>query len=430
MLQNTVGRVQYAREGTFRGKMANGKETAQRSSESRINWLWSEVYGPETRVVRHHILVEPFIRVARDSDTSSTIALRDAAVSNKGVYLEGLPTHSYKLVDENSFNGVRVNGRTIEQHELELHDVVRIGDTLLVVDRTDPSRRESRRTRSVVLDALCMYESTARFVFENEERFFDPESTGVGVIAEGFTETQQIAAWTADKWGVEVTRIDPAAVGAVDTVRNADRRVAVLLERVDSLDDAALSALSVAIEYRSKVVEGPVVFSCSAESDRPLVERLKETAADTLFVVPPLCRRRADILAAIQATVRARGCEDFEMGALPPDSAEKLLCYGWPGGLGELKRVARRIHKELTDEGKVSRFALPAEIRAVQVSPDHDRSRMLNEKRFEAAFHEYDGNMKEIAAHFGYARTYLYRVLRRGGIDVQKIRERYERGDR
>lgn len=421
--------------------MANGKqtaqktaqetsqETAQRSSESRLSWLVSVVYGPQTNATQHHPLVEPYIRVARQSESSTTIGLQDEAVSKEGVYLEALPSEQYKLVDEGSFNRVRVNGRAVEEHELALHDVVRIGDSLLVVDRSDPSRRGSRRKRTPLLNALHMFESTARFVFEGEEKFFDPESTGVGVIADGFTETRQIAAWIASHWGIEVTRIDPAAEGAAQTVRNTERHAVVLLERVDALDDAALSELSAAIEYRSQIDEAPVVFSCSQDvGDRPLLARLRETAADTLFVVPPLRQRRADILAAIQASVRTLGSADFEIGSLPPDAAEKLLCYGWPGGLGELKRVARRIHKELTDEGKVSRFALPAEIRAVPVAADQDRSRTVNEKTFQAAFNEYDGNMKEIAAHFGYARTYLYRVLRQSNVDVQKIRENYERG--
>ena len=156
-----------------------------------------------------------------------------------------------------------------------------------------------------------------------------------------------------------------------------------------------------------------------------LISRITELATDVVLEVPPLIGRRADILQAIQHHVVDLGSDPNDL-LIPPDSAEKLLCYGWPGGVGELKRAARRTHKELLEEGKVTRFALPAEIRAVPVSPDVERPRWFDEEMFVAAFEEHDGTMKEIAAHFGYVRTDLYRELRQRDIDVSAIREKIE----
>lgn len=391
-----------------------------------MTWLLSVVHGPDGCVSKHHVLSDPFVRLDRQKHAQPTIQLDDNAVSTGTVRIELDDEGYYRIIDDGSRNGIRINGIHVDEARLEPQDVIRVGDSLIVIDRTDPSRRGARtRSDNELIDSLCMFESTARFVFEGEVHYFDDDFESVAIVADGFTESRQIAAWLAARWQVEILRLDAAAVGARSTIRNAGSDVAVLIERVDSVSHHDLSELADAIEERRGRPGHRLIYSYGRRADDVLISRITELATDIVLEVPALIGRRADILAAIEHHVVDLGAERDDL-VIPPDSAEKLACYGWPGGIGELKRAARRIYKELAEKGEVTRLALPAEIRAVPVSADVERPRWFDEGMFAAVFEEYDGNMKEIAAHFGYARTYLYRVLRQRNIDLAAIRERVE----
>ena len=181
--------------------MAKGSQIAQRASESRLAWLLSVVHGPDGCVSKHYVLSDPFVRLDRHRHAQPTIQLDDSAVSTGTVHLELEEDGCYCIVDEGSRNGIRINGVHVDEARLEPQDVIRVGDSLLVIDRTDPTRRGSRRRADDnLLASLCMFESTARFVFESETNFFDDAHESIAIVADGFTESRQIAAWLALRW--------------------------------------------------------------------------------------------------------------------------------------------------------------------------------------------------------------------------------------
>lgn len=371
---------------------------------------------------------DPSVPIGRDESDPTSIVLDDPAVSANCVRLKRRDDATYDLVDEGSTNAVRVNGRRVRgSRELDSNDVIRLGDSLLVFDRDEAARMHSSAARAdnELLRGLAMYESTAKAILFVETSFFDPEVVCAAIRAHGFNEMRLMADWIASAWDVEAVRIDATDGGVLDTVRDSSPDVAVVIERLDAADPAILPALVAAIEERvsSGFSPGRVAFTYGEAGARSLVASLLETVVGAHFEVPPLSERRADILPAIAGCLEAElDLEDLQMPAI---CAEKLLCYGWPGGVGELRRVAKRVARRYQASGAIDRLALPAEIRAVSIEPDVSSDTTITPESFEEVFVEYGGNLREIAKHYGYARTYLYRLLRQKGIDIAALREKH-----
>lgn len=405
------------------------KETVRRdTAETALHWVVSVVHSPGLNAPKLYRVDDPSVPIGRDDSNPSAIVLDDPAVSGDSVRLKRMASAAYELVDAGSTNAVRVGGRRVRANtELADNDVIRLGDSLLVIERHDVARGRSNATAEddPLLEALCMYASTARAILQVEQRFFESESLCVAVRADGFTEMRLMADWLGEAWGLETRRIDATDASAIDATVTTPPDAALVIERLDAAPSSTLPALVNAIEERVLGDRpGRLAFTYSNAEPRSLVDGLLQTVVDTKFAVPPLTERRSDILPAIRKQVAERaGIAQVE---LPAICAEKLLCYGWPGGVGELRRVARRLARRLESEGSIDRLALPAEIRAVEVEPDSSQQNDITPESFEEIFLEFRGNLREVAEHYGYARTYLYRLLRQKGIDVSALRRKHD----
>ncbi len=71
----------------------------------------------------------PTVSLGRESD--NTLSIPEAAVSRYHARFERRACGRVWVVDNQSTNGTFVNGRRVKEHPLAMHDIVRIGDTLL-----------------------------------------------------------------------------------------------------------------------------------------------------------------------------------------------------------------------------------------------------------------------------------------------------------
>jgi 2-hydroxychromene-2-carboxylate isomerase len=407
--------------------MSDQIDTMRRDSrEVSRDWILVIVHGPSVGSTPRHLrLQEAVIPIGRTVDHPSGIRIADPLVSRDGIRLERNEDHTYTLSEEGALNPVRVNGTKLrEPRVLQSNDVIRIGDTLLVADRAELMRHAAARSRqAALLESLGLLESTARGFFESETRFFDPNARCAAVNVDGFAEARTMAQWLADEWEIEFETIDAQSADLVDILDAAGPEKLVFVERLDAIDGDALVRATGAIERRaSSPDERRVAFSYGYGAPPPLVRRLLDLASDGVFRIPPLAARRADILPALRVEVQRLGLAgDF---AYPAAGAERLLCHDWPGGLGELRRVARRVARQLQEGGEATELSLSADILAVDIEPDAHRGAELTPESFETAYVEYDGCIADIAAHFGFARTYFYRKLKKDGIDIDAIRAR------
>lgn len=410
--------------------MADTKKTVRRDSkESARQWVLSIVQTPCAVGPRSMKVEEPSVPIVRGRNAGmGAIGIGDPAVSAEGARLRLGKDLRYELVDEGVLNAIRVNGERVRgATRLADNDVIRIGDTLIVFERYDPARQQASLAKggSPLLEGLGMYDSTAASCLFVDTCLFDPELALVAVRVDGFTEARLMAEWLGRAWGRPVVRLDAADPATSDALATADPAAAVIVDRLDALEPAEQGRVVTAIE---DLVRAPgrraVAFTYADAGPRSLIRRLLDELVDVAIEVPGLAQRRADILPALASYL-----DRFTGGAevdIPPICAEKMLCYGWPGGIGELKRVARRIAKRLAEAGVVDRLSLPAEIRAVEVDPDTRHQNDLTQESFEEVFVDHGGNLTEIADHYGYARTYLYRILRQKGIDLKALRRKHD----
>ncbi len=389
------------------------------------DWLLTIVQTPHEPLYRKsfalHAAQVQFCR--QPCDDPDALILHDPGVSQERCALERSSDGSYVCVDRGSRNTPRVNGtRLTGRRPLKANDVLRVGDTLMIIEKSDLSRRNANtRDQPELLKRLCMFESTAASILDLETSFFDPDAMCVAIQAEGFAEARVAATWLAEQHDVKLALVDAEMGNVIGTLKDPAPDTLVVVERLDVLDSSAdAAAIAEAIEQRVNGLNPRrVAFSYAEAAPKSQIQRLMETAAESALTIPPLTERRSDILAGLRHMIGELSDVEF---TFPPICAEKLLCYSWPAGLAELKRIARRLHRNIIEDGEITRVGLTAEIRAIDLAPDSTLSNKLTKESFELAFREFNGKVVDVADHFGYNRGYFYRRLKKEGINVADYR--------
>lgn len=394
-----------------------------------MGWTLSLVHSPEperrTRTLR---LEDPVIHVQRTDDgRGSSLILRDAAASQDCVRLSRSDDGSWELLDRGSRNPVRVNGQARRRIRLEANDVLRIGDSLLIVDRDapDPARRMDplRRARVRELrEALTLHESASTTLFVLEASLLGLEQGMVLLWSPHAFESLQCGRWIAEGWDLPLTSIYGADESAAQRIGDLPANEALILDRLDFVAPEQLGAVESALHRRMSGLTSTLnILTLPADMRRdvpPHFERLLSRIGHFELAIPPLRRRRRDVMGALTTLRSTEG----RPARLAPNTLEHLVNYDWPGELAELRRVLRRL-QGLLDQGHVITPALlPLEMReSVRISAEHGGME-LNETNLAEAFREHEGNMTAIADSFGYSRTYFYRLLRQLKIDVRSLR--------
>jgi len=404
----------------------------RQSAEWFDGWTLSVVCSPARGTTpRHYRLNEPVIRLDRTNQPgSTTIRIDDKAITRGAVSLR-MNQGAYELEDTGSRNPIRVNGGVVRRATLDVNDVVRVGNSLCVLDRDDATRGAWRghdlitKRVEVLAERLHLFDATMSSQCRFDAALIEPMYRCVAVWSPGALVSRTVATWIAEETGAEVFSIDAGEDGVVARIEQAPLDAVLVLDGLDDRLSRHGTALHHAIESRLAVPNsGRVLLMAPGDlhEDRPpALEQLLALFADFEMIVPSLSQRRTDLVRALLAMLDAPDLD------LSPDFVEHILCYSWPGELAELRRTANRLRTFLRREGSLKPSHLPPAMRKQFVQQTSPTSPTLTFKVVADAFIEHDGNMSEVARVFGYSRTYFYKLLKQCDISAKELRRQLRR---
>lgn len=412
--------------------MQNGDLKTQNTEGERYarGWTATVVFSPGRGFrARSYRLSEPLIVLGRDPRSDyAAIRIDDPAVSRAGVILRMSGDH-YELTDEGSHNPVRVNGAAVQRRIVGANDVIRLGDTLIVIDRDDPARQPRSRGNlsdqrvEQLLERLSLKQSTAAALVRLEGSIIEPDLRSLVIWSPGVLESRHVGEWLAGCWDQPLTIVDANAEGALAEIQACPASHVLLVDRLDLAAQGAVPRIAREIERRfSGGSHSLTITSLERRLRRhptPAIEQAVSLICHFDLVIPPLRERRADILLAM-AQMLDIPPEERPQAALTADVCEFFLLYDWPLGLAELQRHTFHL-KSMIRRGEQGVSLVPTAIREHVHIDAGELSQPLNAERVRDALSEF-GNMKDVAAYFGYSRTYFYRLLQREGIDIQSLR--------
>ena len=368
----------------------------------------------------------------------------------------------YRLADLDSRNGTFLDGRAVKTAYLAPNAVLRIGDTVLIVDQDPPTDRfpchpndeeadvpeiagASRTTRAVQATVATAAPTKGPVLV------LGPTGTGKEVVARALHRLSgrggdfvpvNCAALVSDLAETELFGHRRGAfTGAVAGREGLFARAHAGTLFLDEIGDMPLELQAKLL----RVLEDGEVRPVGGESARSVDVRvvaatnravnaagfrddLRERLAEWVIRWPSLAERRADVLplwwhvVARHVPEAARPGSDAD-AAYTAEFAEALLLHDWPGNVRELEKLVRRLSRlaqgTTTWDLPLLPSAMQRPIRLRTTGTDAEAARVhIVEKLREAR-----GNVKRAAAALGYPhRNQLYRQLERLRIDPKEFR--------
>jgi len=415
-------------------ELGPGETSLRLTPEWSSSWMLRVVDGPN--LAPGTSLVYPLrgneIRIVRGTAraTDGQVAIDDPCVSARRVRLYR-SADGYTLADAGSTNVVRLNGRAVTEALLKPNDVIRLGNTLIVVDDDDPDQGGapvSFGPRSPV--ALCeqlhaVESSSATRLRLDVAAIAEVFRCGI-VWTSGIVESQRFSMWFGHYRRAEVLSLDALDAETPRAIAEASPNAVVVIDGLEHVSGAHANGLWHSIEQRKNAdIAGSVIaliHQSHREEQSRFVRQLRDLCADFEVVIPSLANRRADILAALRREIATMTIDSVH---IPTDIAEALVCHDWPDGLGELTRFAKRVFGSLTSSKTLGPEFVPrAWLEAIEVQ-DLQATPKIELAEFTRVFAQNRGKINKIANEFGYSRTYFYQVLERDGIDLAKVRAAY-----
>ncbi|HET9960074.1 MAG TPA: sigma 54-interacting transcriptional regulator, partial [Polyangiaceae bacterium] len=362
----------------------------------------------------------------------------------------------FRATDLNSTNGMRVNAVRKTTMPLSSGDVLRVGDTVLVVSQ-GPTMAELRAT---VEQAA---RSTATLLITGE--------TGVGkeVIS------RQIHAWSGRSGAfvpvncgalprdIAASELFGHAKGAFSGAASARRGVfhaaqggTILLDEVGELPLELQPLLLRTLQEKAvrpvgtdheQPIDVRVIAATNVKLDSAVAEGLFRAdlyarLAQIPIELPPLRQRREEVL-ALAATFATQASAQF---AITADAAEALLLWSWPFNVRELENLIRR-WCAMTQPGTPlgleflhgvnPAMTLPFQERSASQAPSSNssssarspsnsgtpaRNPLSDRTALEALLVSCEGNVSEVARRLNTTRAQVYRWMDRLGLDASKTR--------
>jgi DNA-binding NtrC family response regulator len=394
------------------------------------------------------------------ADDAGTWALADprASRAHAAVRWDG-ERERFLLVDCNSRNGTRLNGRDIERELLAAGDLVRVGDTLLCATeleadlepewRAPPDSllagaspalqrltREIARVAGAELAVLVEGETgsgkdvVAREIHRRSGRQGEYVAVNCAALVESLVESELFGHARGAFSGASEARQGLFARA---------HRGTLLLDEIGELSAAAQAKLL-------RVLEDGVVRPVGSSEDVTVKARVvcatnRDLAAEVaagrfradlyarikqLYLrVPPLRDRPEDLLPILSQLLRdeARG---HRLGA---DAFEALALHPWPYNVRELLAVVRKALVRLPDGGLIELAhvaddltPLPDQPAPRAAAPPPAPSGEPTRAELAAVLAHFGGSVSDAARHLGRARTQLYRWLKKHALDPADFR--------
>lgn len=375
-----------------------------------------------------------------------TLRLTDPLVSRRHAALE-VEADGLRVQDLGSKNGTVVNGLRVVDAILAGGEVVRVGGTMLRIERL--ARVAASKTTSAMAfgrvvgaspEMRRLYPRFQELAASDEPVLIEGETgTGKELLAEALHEKGpragapfivfDCASMSGGAALAALFGVEGGAPGAFEQARGGT----LLLDEVGELEPEAQAGLLDALADRRILAEGassftPIDVRILVTSRRDLdaevqAGRFREDVfqwlARTRVELPPLRRRRGDVALLARHFWRVLGGGDN----LPADFAARLEAYAWPGNVRELANVVARRFADGADEAVATshtELSEPTLHTALERILDSDmpfsRARAAALAEFERRYvarvlARHGGHVGRAAAASGIARRY-FQILR------------------
>jgi transcriptional regulator of acetoin/glycerol metabolism len=444
-------------------------EAARLSSASRTTalvWLFPMAGGDPLRF--HGEGGE--LTIGRD-DTCD-VRLTGSDVSRRHAVLRRGPEgEGTTIADLGSRNGVRVNGRLVDEAVIGLGDVVRLGGWLGIVTASPGAFEEiapglwgGGALREALAQLRQIASSDLPVVLEGEtgcgkevvsralHRWSGRSGPLVAVNCAALPEALAEGELFGYRRGA-FTGADRASPGYF---RGADGGT-LLLDEVSDLPLLLQAKLLRVLEERAVQPLGetrpvPIDVRVVVAGQQPLLELMRAgrfradllARLDGLTVqLPPLRARREDVLPMFSRLLEAHG--QGQPPAIDVDLAERLCLHDWPFNVRELVLLARRLLTLHGGEGTLHAGHLPRRIgerggdlvsprsvdqasEGVLAVPPRPMAEPVELPALVAALRASGGNVARAAAILGISRGRAYRLMEGQAVDLDALRGEPENG--
>ncbi len=405
-------------------------------------------------------LERPYLLMGRGTPVKHLRIAGDGALSRTHAALAfDKAMNQYEMEDQGSSNGTFVNGQRVERAHLRRSDVIRLGETvmMLTADLSDPDPEQIDRTGMVGISGALAA------VLEQVERV-GPTDLTVLLQGDSGVGKELVARYVHACSGLDgpfvavncaTLRPELAASELFGHRRGAfsgaDRDHeglfvsaaggTLFLDEIGELQPEVQAQLLRAIETRQVRAVGanrpvPVTVRLVAATNIELNAAIRAgefrgdlyaRMAQWVIPIPPLAERREDVVPLCRHFL-AQFAPDTEY-ELSADAVEALCLHDWPMNVRELASVLRRLTIEHPEGGRIESTSLPQEVltglqgrdAAVSISlapplPRPDGTPTKTELLHLLA--HFDGNVTDVARHLGRHRVQVHRWLKRYGLNA------------
>jgi DNA-binding NtrC family response regulator len=423
----------------------------ERGASEDSPWALRILHAADAALAGRVLVLGERLRIGRRGGDGLDLALEDGRVSRRHATVSRV-AGGLEIEDHDSKNGTFVRGaRVVRRRPLAQGDLVRIGETLLELDRVaaaeageadpvllgdSPALRRlllaidrvatATGTVLVVGETGAGKELVARRLHERSGRPGPLVAVNCGAIPATLVEAtlfgHRKGAFTDA--AADATGFFAGAAGGtlfLDEIGVLPLELQPKLLRVlESREYFPVGATTARRSDARVVAATNVELRAEAEAGRfrrDLYARLAEHRLD----VPPLRARRADVPILVRHFL-AQLAPGWSVG-LSASFLEPLLLHDWPMNVRELRAVVQAVALARPAAPALAREHLPpALLGALPPGTVPRRASAPLRDELERLLQEHKGNVGRLAERLGTRRTQVYRWLARHGIDATRFR--------
>jgi two-component system response regulator GlrR len=416
---------------------------SQRFLSSTLRLVWS----PDTATARERTLSQQGeLLIGRDAGNTGW-SIGDTRVSRLHVRIAWDDRQGcYRATDLQSTNGMRVNGLRRNTTTLSHGDVIRVGDSVLLLSERSTMGELERAAEQAARSSATLLvhgetgvgkEVLARQIHAWSERRGAFVPVNCGALPRDLAASELFGHAKGAFSGAAAARrgVFPAAQGGtllLDEVGELPIELQPLLLR--ALQERAIRPVGADMEMPIdvRVIAATNVQLEQAVNEGKFRADLYARLAQFPIAIPPLRERREQILDLARVFAHNAGHELV----LAPDAAEALLLWNWPFNVRELENLMRRwgmlarpgsalgldflhgVNPAMTStlQDRASTPPAATSSSGMQRNPLSDRSQL------ESLLLTCDGNVSEVARRLNTTRAQVYRWLERFGLEPARVR--------